>query len=60
MITWKEFTFRILIFDSVKSVVVCVKEATFFRKQILKNSFILKLICSKLQVVKPLIELLCK
>lgn len=32
-------------FDSVKSVVAYVKEATFFRKQIGKNYFILKLIC---------------
>lgn len=31
-------------FNSVKIAVVCVKEATFFRKQILSNSFIPKLI----------------
>lgn len=32
-------------FNSVKIAVVCVKEAAFFRKQILSNSFIPKLIC---------------
>lgn len=44
-------------FNSAKSVLVYLKEASFFRKQILKN-FILKLICWKLRTAKPLPELL--